>query len=106
MSALGFVFTLVNAILLMILPRRWASLPLLMGAAYMTLGQQIELGPLHFPVIRILIAVGFARVFTNRECIAGGLTRLDWTIFAWACWVIISAFFHSADSVVLRLGIV
>jgi len=58
----GYVFTLITGLLLSFVPRRWAALPLLMGVAYMTRGHVLEIGPLHFPVIRILIAVGFVRV--------------------------------------------
>jgi hypothetical protein len=48
MNALALLFLLINAALLLLLPRRWAPLPLLMGACYMTLGQGIEIGPFTF----------------------------------------------------------
>jgi hypothetical protein len=101
MTALGFIFTLVAAGLLYGLPRRWAVLPLLMGAAYMTPGQQLEIGPLHFSVIRILVLVGFARVMSKGERLAGRLQGLDKMVLAWAAWGVCSSFFHKDPTATL-----
>ena len=72
MNAFGFLFTFVMSALLVRLPRNLAPLPILMGASYITLSQQLEIGSLHFPVGRILIAVGIFRVMSKEEHIAGG----------------------------------
>lgn len=108
MSAFGIVFLLVNAIALLSLPRRWAPLPLLVGACYMTLGQEIEVGPLHFTVIRILVAVGLLRVIMRGERIAGRTNALDLLMVLWAAWALMSSFFHEQTSAALvyRLGLV
>ena len=55
MNALATLFLLVNAVALLALPRRWAPVPLLVGACYMTLGQGIDIGPFRFTVIRLLV---------------------------------------------------
>ena len=67
MSLLGFIFTVVCGYLLLTLPRRWALVPLLIGTAYMTTGQAIQIGPASFTVIRLLVVVGFIRVKSRRE---------------------------------------
>jgi hypothetical protein len=107
-SGTGIAFILVNAIALLMLPRRWAPLPLLVGTCYMTLGQGIELGPFHLFAIRLLIAVGLVRVITRGERLVGELNGLDRIMMMWASWALISSIFHQDPSGVLvyRLGLV
>jgi hypothetical protein len=104
----AILFTLLAAILLFRLPRDWAALPLLVGATYMTLGQQIEIGPFHFNVIRILIAVGAVRVLVKGERICGAWKPLDRLMFWWAAWAICSSCFHKSfsETLVAHLGLV
>ena len=108
MNAFGTLFVLLNAAAILLLPLRWAPLPLLLGACYMTLGQGIELGPLNFPIIRILIAVGLLRVLASGKAPAGGLNGMDGAMLAWALWAVLSSLFHEepAASLVNRLGLV
>jgi hypothetical protein len=77
-----------------------------MGAAYMTRGQVLEIGSAHFDVVRILVIVGFLRVASKGESIAGGMNRIDQTIILWAIWLISSSAFHTSDAWVFRSGIV
>ncbi len=108
MNSFAIVFLLINSAMLLSLPRRWVPLPLLVGTCYMTLGQGIELGPFHFMVIRLLMAVGVARVIIRGERLAGEMNSLDWLMVGWAAWALISSFFHADASGVLvnRLGLV
>ena len=106
MNAIGFLFTLVAGILIFRLPRKWAFVPLLAGAAYMTRGQVLELGPLNFPVVRLLVTIGFLRVLTRGERIAGGLHLMDKLVIAWAVWLVGSSVFHTAGALVFRVGLV
>jgi hypothetical protein len=105
-SSLAFLF--INAALLLLVSRRWAPLPLLLGTCYMTLGQGFELGPFNFTFIRILVTVGVLRVVTRREGPAGGMIGLDWLMAVWAVWAIISSSFHHpfSEALVFRLGLV
>lgn len=107
MNDFGLAFLLINATMLMLLPRRWAPAPLLVGACYMTLGQEIEIGALHFPIIRILIAVGIVRVILRGERPAGRMNSLDWLMVVWGVWALISSVFHKDFSAALinRLGL-
>jgi hypothetical protein len=105
-NAIGFLFTLVAGILLFRLPRHWAFLPLLMGATYMTRGQVLELGPLNFPVVRVLATIGFLRVMARGERIAGGMNILDKMVIAWAVWLVLSSAFHTTSVLVVRVGMV
>jgi hypothetical protein len=108
MSPIGILFLCAGAAGLAVLPRRWAAVPLVAGACYMTVGQEITVGPFTFTVIRILILVGLVRVRLRRERLAGGLHALDWSILAWGAWACFSALFHAPvlAALVFRLGLV
>lgn len=102
MTPLATLFLIVNASALLMLPRRWAPLPLLVGSCFMTLGQGIEIATLNFPVIRLLFLAGFLRVLVRREWVAGGLNGMDWIMLAWAGSVMLSSAF--VQSFIGQLG--
>jgi hypothetical protein len=104
MNALGILFTLVTSTLLLRLPRNWAALPLLLGATYITRFQQIEIGPLHFPVVRVLVMVGLLRATMKGEHMSGGVNSLDRAMGLWSIWNVCSIAFHQSDVLIGRLG--
>lgn len=107
MNAYGIIFLVFTAALLLLLPRRWAALPLLIGACYIIRQQGIELGPFHFTMIRILVAVGAARIVLRGERLAGGMNAMDRLMLAWSAWLLVSSAFHDDPSAALiyRLGV-
>jgi hypothetical protein len=108
MTGLAIIFVLINTVGLLLLPRRWAPLPLLVGACYMTLGQGLVVGPFYFTVIRLLVLAGFVRIIIRREKIAIGLNRMDWLMVAGAAVAVTSSAFHDDrfGAMVYRLGLV
>jgi len=108
MNGFALAFFFLTAVALLFLSRRWAPLPLLMGACYMTLGQGIEVGPFHFTVLRLLVIIGFARIIFKGERLIGRLNSIDWLMLVWAGWALISSAFHEDPNAafVYRLGIV
>lgn len=107
MSVPGFIFTAICGYLLLTLPRRWAMVPLLIGTAYMTVGQAIQIGPASFTVIRLLVVVGFIRVKTRGERVAGGFHTLDRTMVWWAVCAAITSLFHKdpGSNLISMLGL-
>lgn len=101
-------FLVFNSAALLVLPRRWAPLPLLIGASYVPIVQVLQLGPAHLSVTRVLIAIGFVRVMLRREWIAGRFNGLDWLILTWASWMLASSYLHAdqGSALVYRLGLV
>lgn len=97
MNALATLFLLVNAIALLALPRRWAPVPLLVGACYMTMGQGFDIGPFRFTVIRVLVLVGALRVFARGELVVGGFNRVDRLFIAWSVWMMFASLFHEGE---------
>src|SRR4030067_3827731 len=94
LNGLSIGFLLLTALLLLLLPRRWAPTPLLIGACYMTLGQGVKIGLFHFPVIRLLIVVGLIRVIIRGERLAGGFNAMDWLMLCWVVVALFSSIFH------------
>jgi len=108
MNSFATIFLLVNAVALVSLSRRLAPLPLLVGVCYITVAQVIEIGPLSFTVVRILIAVGFVRILIRGERITGGMNQLDWLMVTFSAWVLFTSFFRPdvVGALVFRLGFV
>jgi hypothetical protein len=90
--AIGFL--LINMVMLLLLPRRYAAGPFLIGVCYMTLGQRAELGPFTFNVVRLLVLAGITRTIIRGEHPAGETNRLDWLMLIWSVWALISSNFH------------
>jgi len=72
----------------------------------MTTEQVLDIGPAHFDVVRILVIVGFLRVVSKGESIAGGMNHIDRMLILWAAWLISSSAFHTSNAWVFRAGIV
>ena len=107
MTLIGFAFIIINGIALLLLPRRWACLPLLVGSCYISQGQKIAVGPIHFSVIRSLILVGFVRGVLRRELTTLGLVGCDWAVLGWGTWLVAASVFHNppGDTFVTYLGV-
>ncbi len=83
LTGTSLFFTLCLGFLLLVLPRRYALAPLLVGGCYMTLGQVLIIGGLHFYLIRILIFFGFIRIFAKKEIFSIKLNSIDKVLIAW-----------------------
>jgi hypothetical protein len=64
---LGLSITLLMGILIILVPRKYASIPLLITACFITLGQRVMVGSLHFYLFRVLILFGWIRLIVKRE---------------------------------------
>src|ERR1700690_3119199 len=90
-SAGSLAFILLMGFLLLFLPRRYALAPLLISGCYMTLGQALIIGELHFYLIRILIFFGMIRIFVRNEIFNIKLISIDKILIA--C-LIVSSFLY------------
>jgi len=96
-------FLIVNVVALLLLPRRWGALPLLLSACFMTRAQAIEVGGVTFTVVLLLILAGLTRLLVRGEWIDEGPNPLDGVMIAWGVWMIVSGIFHSHPAVPLLL---
>jgi hypothetical protein len=106
MNSIGIAFATVCVLLMLTLPRRWAILPLILSAAYMTHGQALEIAGANFTMLRIVVAVGFLRVLLRREHIAGGFVALDRWVLCWALLLAGTSAFHDYGAFQFRSGMV
>lgn len=101
MNAFTLGFVILSSVLVFLLPRRWAALPFLMAACYITLGQVVKIGPFHFNVIRMIIPIGIIRILLRREKPAGGLNGMDRFIIVWSVWLLCASWFHKDPTATL-----
>lgn len=102
------MFLIVATLALLVVPRRWALVPLLVSACYMTFGPGAELGSLHFQFIRLVLLAGMVRVLVRSERPEGLMLSMDWAFVAWGSWMILSSAFHKDPAATLKfhLGLI
>ena len=106
MTLQAIAFLILSGMALIILPRRWAFIPIFVGASYAPrIGVQV--GPFTFTILRILICIGLARVLSRRESVGGGFSSLDGWMVGWGLWLVASTVFHDhvSSRLVFRLGL-
>jgi hypothetical protein len=82
------VWALIAIVLILTLQRQKAIVPFLLAFFTIPLGQVVLVGPLHFPVLRILILVGLVRMAISRvgpseSKFPGGFNILDQAVVLW-----------------------
>jgi len=70
-------------ILLIVLPRRLALLPIIVTVCYMTMGQQVVIGGLHFSIMRMMILFGWVRLIVRGELTRLRFNAIDKLLFGW-----------------------
>lgn len=83
-TPLGLALLLSMGLLLLVVPRRFALLPILVLACYMPIAQAVVVGGLHFYMLRILLIFGWLRLLVRGELHWRGLTAIDKAFIAWA----------------------
>jgi hypothetical protein len=105
MSPLAVLFGLIMVALVFSLRRRSVPLVFITAASYLTLAEKVEIGPLSFPLTRIIILVGLTRALFRGERIVGRFNPLDKLLCLWSLWNVFTICFHKSDVLVFRLGI-
>ena len=88
------------------LPRRYALLPIIVVTCFMTLGQVVVVGGLHFTVMRIVVLFGWIRLVLRSEIRRLRLNSIDKAVLAWVMVAIIthSLLWQTSEEFVNRLG--
>src|SRR4029434_294810 len=73
----GLGFTLLMGLLVIILPRRFAPLPILALICYMTMGMRILIGGLNFTMVRVLLVFCWTRLLCRGELRRLKLNEID-----------------------------
>jgi hypothetical protein len=105
-TPVGLAFTLAMGVLMLILPRRYALLPVIALTCFMPLGEQVLVLGFHFTMLRLLVAFGWVRVFMRREFVGLKLNPIDTALLWWtlSCLIINTLLWQTADALVYRLG--
>jgi len=82
-NLLGLSLTLLMGILMILVPRRYAPIPLLIVTCYITIGQRVVVAGLDFTMFRILILFGWARLVLRSEIYALKLNAIDKALIWW-----------------------
>ena len=77
LTPLGLTFLAIMAISILFLPRRYAVLPVIITALYMTLGQTLVVGGLNFNSYRIIVFFGWVRLILRKEITVSEMNLFD-----------------------------
>lgn len=106
-NGFGLGFGLLMGLLMLMLPRRYALLPVVALVCYMTMGQRIMVFGLNFTFIRLLLLFGFVRVVLRREVQCGSFHPIDRILLWWVLSSIVmyTLLWQTGEAFVNRLGL-
>lgn len=102
----GLAFTLAMGLLMLVLPRRHALLPVIVLTCFMPLGVQILVLGFHFTMLRLLLLFGWARVAIRREFVGLKLNPIDTALLWWVLSGLVAGvlLWRTSEALVYRLG--
>ena len=105
-NSIGFSFILVASALIIFLPRRYAIIPMICAACYITLGQVVNVAGLNFTAMRILVLAGWVRAVARGEASSIRINVIDKLVilFAIASVVTYTLLWQTSEALVNRLG--
>jgi hypothetical protein len=110
LSPLVVVFLLIAIPLILFLPRNKAIIPFVVAFFTIPFAQVVVVGPLHFPVVRILILTGLIRaafpVKDGKRKFAGGFNKIDQMVVLWAlaAYIVVSAQWMQGQAMIKFTG--
>ena len=106
LNALGLLVLLGAGCFTLVLPRRYALLPIIVVTCFMTLGQMVVVAGLHFTMMRIVVLFGWVRLLVRHEIRPLRLNAIDKAVLAWTVVAIVthSLLWQTSDEFINRLG--
>ena len=106
-NSIGITFIFLMGILIIILPRRLAVLPILMTCCYITLGQVVVIASLHFTAMRIIILFYWIRILLRREFLNIKLNNIDKLLILWTVVRLITyvMLWQTTEALINQLGV-
>ncbi len=106
LSSLGLAVIVLLGLAVLTLPRRYALLPLLVGACFIPAGQRIAVFTLDFTLLRIMVLFGWARIILKKDNRDFHWKTIDVLIIAWvlsrsAAYILLHG---TMSAVIYRLG--
>src|SRR5580693_8252233 len=105
-NPLGMMFTILMGVLIVVLPRRYATLPVIMLMCYMTMGMRVMIVGLNFTMLRLLLIFGWSRLVFRGELKGIKFNPIDKTILAWVLVSVIAytLLWQTSDAFKYKLG--
>jgi len=106
LNSLGLAAILVFGFAMLILPRRYAIIPMVLTACLIAPAQRVAVFTLNFTLLRILVVFGVVRVISRGELLRFGWKALDSavTAFTVTATVLFIVLWGTADAVKYRSG--
>lgn len=82
-NSTGLLFTLAMAMLMLVAPRRYAFVPVIVLVCYMTMGQRVVIAGLNFTMLRVLLLFAWLRLFVRGEFYRVPWNTVDRLVFLW-----------------------
>jgi len=102
----GVAAVLLLGLALLTVKRRWAALPILALACFVPSGQRIVIATLDFSFLRIMVLIGWMRVFMKNEYAGYRRHPMDVVLVSWAIVRIVAftSLRGTTSSLILMLG--
>ncbi len=81
---LGLAAVILLGIAMLLLPRRWTILPMVIMACFISPAQRIVIGSLNFDLLRVMVLFGWTRLVLRGENRQFGFKPMDAVLVAWA----------------------
>ena len=104
---LGLVLLVVLGAATLLVPRRYALVPMLILVCFVGPAQRIVVATLDFNFLRLMVLAGWARVLLRGEMWGWRWRPLDTVVLAWAiCATLLATFLHTTlAAFIMRLGL-
>lgn len=105
-SPVGLAVTIVLGLAILLLPRRYAFIPVCIMACFVAPGQRVILAGCNFQLLRLLVLIGWVRAVARGEFRSIKWGWIDTLMAAWAAMglLVFSALYASVGAFVWRLG--
>lgn len=106
-NSVGLCFTLFMGLLILLLPRRYALVPLIILTCYMTMGQRVIIATLDFTMLRIVILFGWVRIAVRGEFRGIRFNVVDKLLLLWVLVSMITytLLWQTPEAFINRLGL-
>lgn len=95
LTPLGAALVALAILAVLVVPRRWAPVPMLLVTCYMTPSVGVKLGQFNFFSIRLLILAGIIRILLRSEYRSFWRSPLDRLMVLWSIWALAASAFRS-----------
>lgn len=105
-NPIGLGFTLVMGLLIIVLPRRFALVPVIILTCFMTMGERVVVLSLDFTMLRILMLFGWIRLVLRNEIHSIKLNGIDKALLWWilASITTYTLLWQTPEALINRLG--